>query len=67
MLVNEAAERYFVGNAQILRKLETVEKAFSQNARIIAPANGKVVNVIGDLAGIAPVSSRPAAAPEQKK
>ena len=66
-LVNEAAEQYFVGNAQILRKLETVEKAFWQNAKIIVPANGELVNVVGDLAGIAPVSSRPAAAPEQKK
>jgi regulator of protease activity HflC (stomatin/prohibitin superfamily) len=54
-LVNEAAELYFVGNAQILRKLETVEKAFWQNAKIIVPANGELVNVIGDLAGIAPV------------
>src|SRR5664280_2715533 len=54
-LVNEAAEQYFVGNAQVLRKLETVEKAFWQNATIIVPANGELVNVIGDLAGIAPV------------
>ena len=54
-LVNEAAELYFVGNAQVLRKLETVEKAFWQNAKIIVPANGELVNDIGDLAGIAPV------------
>jgi len=54
-LVNEAAEQYFVGNAQVLRKLETVEKAFWQNAKIIVPANGELVNIIGDLAGIAPV------------
>ena len=54
-LVNEAAEQYFIGNAQVLRKLETVEKAFWQNAKIIVPANGELVNVIGDLAGIAPV------------
>jgi len=54
-LVNEAAEQYFVGNAQVLRKLEAVEKAFWQNAKIIVPANGELVNVIGDLAGITPV------------
>jgi len=58
-LVNEAAEQYFVGNAQVLRKLETVEKAFWQNAKIIVPANGELVNVIGDLAGIAPVPVKP--------
>jgi regulator of protease activity HflC (stomatin/prohibitin superfamily) len=58
-LVNEAAELYFVGNAQVLRKLETVEKAFWQNAKIIVPANGELVNVVGDLAGIAPVPVKP--------
>jgi regulator of protease activity HflC (stomatin/prohibitin superfamily) len=56
-LVNEAAEQYFVGNAQVLRKLETVEKAFWQNAKIVVPADGQLVNVIGDLAGVVPVPS----------
>jgi len=59
-LVNEAAEEFFVGNAQVLRKLETVEKAFWQNAKIIVPANGELVNVVGDLAGIAPIPVKPA-------
>ena len=59
-LVNEAAEKYFVGNAQVLRKLETVEKAFWQNAKIVVPADGDLVNVIGDLAGITPVPVKPA-------
>jgi len=58
-LVNEAAEKYFVGNAQVLRKLETVEKAFWQNAKIVVPSDGNLVNVIGDLAGIAPVPVKP--------
>ena len=53
--MNEAAERFFVGNAQTLRRLETVEKAFWQNAKIVVPADSQLVNVIGDLAGIAPV------------
>jgi len=59
-LVNEAAEQFFVGNAQVLRKLETVEKAFWQNAKIVVPADGSLVNVIGDLAGITPVPAKPA-------
>jgi regulator of protease activity HflC (stomatin/prohibitin superfamily) len=58
-LVNEAAELYFIGNAQVLRKLETVEKAFWQNAKIIVPADGQLVNIIGDLAGVAPVPVKP--------
>jgi len=57
-LVNEAAEQYFVGNAQVLRKLEAVEKAFWQNAKIIVPADSQLVNVIGDMAGVVPVPER---------
>ena len=63
-LVNEAANEYFVGNAQMLRKLETVEKALWQNAKIVVPADGQLVNVIGELAGVTPVpSAAPAARP----
>ncbi len=54
-LVNEAAERYFVGNAQVLRKLETVEKALENNAKIVIPSNTELVNVIGELAGVLPL------------
>src|SRR3989338_6767584 len=34
-LVNEAANQYFVGNAQVLRKLEAVEKSLQNNAKIV--------------------------------
>ncbi|MFA5156850.1 MAG: SPFH domain-containing protein [Candidatus Omnitrophota bacterium] len=54
-LVNEAAERYFVGNAQVLRKLEAVEKSLETNAKIVIPANTELVNVIGEMAGILPL------------
>jgi regulator of protease activity HflC (stomatin/prohibitin superfamily) len=53
-LVNEAADKYFIGNAQLLRKLETAQASLQHNAKIIVPANQQLVNVIGDLAGIAP-------------
>ena len=49
----------------MLRKLETVEKAFWQNAKIVVPADGDLVNVIGDLAGITPVPVKPAAPAQQ--
>ena len=58
-LVNEAAEKYFVGNAQTLRKLEAVERALYQNAKVVVPGNAQLVNVIGDLAGIVPVAPPP--------
>lgn len=54
-LVNEAAEKYFVGNAQVLRKLEAVEKALANNAKVVIPGNTELVNVIGDLAGLVPM------------
>ena len=49
--VNVAAEEYFIGNAQLLKKLETVAEALKDNTKIIVPANSDLVNVIGDLAG----------------
>jgi regulator of protease activity HflC (stomatin/prohibitin superfamily) len=54
-LVNEAANQYFIGNAQILRKLEAVEKALGTNAKIVVPAQTELINVIGEMAGIVPV------------
>jgi regulator of protease activity HflC (stomatin/prohibitin superfamily) len=57
-LVNEAAQQYFVGNAQLLRKLEMVEKALSQNAKIVVPAGSDLVNVIGEMAGVRPKPRR---------
>ena len=59
-LVNEAADKYFIGNAQLLRRLMAVETALSTNSKIVVPANTELINVIGDLAGILPVGgSRP--------
>ncbi len=54
-LVNEAAEKYFVGNAQILRRLQALETALQSNAKIIVPSDKDLVNVIGDMAGIVPL------------
>jgi regulator of protease activity HflC (stomatin/prohibitin superfamily) len=54
-LVNEAANQYFIGNAQLLRRLETVEKALATNAKIVVPSNTELINVIGELAGIMPL------------
>ncbi len=54
-LVNEAANKYFIGNAQLLRKLETVERSLKDNAKIVIPAESELVNVIGDLSGVLPL------------
>ncbi len=51
-IVNEAADKYFVGNAQLLKKLETVSEALRDNAKIIVPSDSDLVNVVGDLGGV---------------
>jgi regulator of protease activity HflC (stomatin/prohibitin superfamily) len=53
--VNEAANKYFIGNAQLLKKLETVQISLENNAKIVVPANTELVNVIGDLSGVLPL------------
>lgn len=58
-MVNEAAEEYFIGNAQVLRKLEAVEKAMSTNTKYVVPAGSDLVNVISEMAGIVPLKSKP--------
>ena len=56
--LNEAAERYFIGNAQVLRKIEAVEKALAQNAKVVLPSDGELINVIGEMAGVVPLDRR---------
>ncbi|HET9055759.1 MAG TPA: SPFH domain-containing protein [Chitinophagaceae bacterium] len=54
-LVNEAADKYFKGNAQLLKRLETVEEALKANAKIVVPTGTEIVNVIGEMAGVMPL------------
>lgn len=54
-LVNEAADKYFVGNAQLLRKLEAMETSLENNAKIVIPTGSELVNVIGEMAGVVPL------------
>jgi len=54
-LVNEAAEKYFVGNAQLLKKLETLEISLKNNSKIVLPIGSDLINVIGDMAGVLPI------------
>jgi regulator of protease activity HflC (stomatin/prohibitin superfamily) len=57
-LVNEAADKYFVGNAQLMKKLETVEAALQNNSKIVVPTGSELVNIIGDLAGVLPLKKK---------
>jgi regulator of protease activity HflC (stomatin/prohibitin superfamily) len=57
-LVNEAADKYFIGNAQLLRKLEALEASLENNAKIIIPTGSDLVNIVGEMAGIVPLERK---------
>jgi regulator of protease activity HflC (stomatin/prohibitin superfamily) len=52
-LVNTAAQTYFKNEAQILKQLEVAQVALMNNSKIVIPTGQSLINVIGDLAGIA--------------
>ncbi len=56
-LVNVAADEFFTGNAQLLRKLEAVENALSTNTKIVIPSGSELVNVISEMAGLLPINT----------
>jgi len=58
-LVNEAADKFFIGNAQILRKLQAVETSLQTNTKIVVPAGSELVNIIGEMAGaVIPITKK---------
>lgn len=58
-LVNEAAERYFVGNAQTLKQLEVTENSLRENAKVVLTDKGITPQLIlGDIPVAAPSKAR---------
>lgn len=57
-LVNEAAQKYFKGDAQTLKKLEVAEKALAENTKYIVAEGTDISTIISDAAGILPVEKR---------
>ncbi|WP_228237734.1 SPFH domain-containing protein [Allomuricauda sp. M10] len=58
-LVNEAADKFFIGNAQILRKLQAVETSLQMNTKIVVPTGSELVNIIGEMAGaVLPITQK---------
>jgi regulator of protease activity HflC (stomatin/prohibitin superfamily) len=64
-LVNEAAEKYFVGNAQVLRKLQALETALQHNAKIVVPSGSDLINMVGEMAGVVPLRGKEPARQEK--
>jgi regulator of protease activity HflC (stomatin/prohibitin superfamily) len=59
-LVNEAAEKYFIGNAQLLRRIQALETSLKDNAKIVVPTGSDLVNVLGELGGMLPIKEKTA-------
>ena len=57
-LVNEAAEKYFIGNAQLLRKVQMVETALKENSKFVVPEGSDLVNVMSEMGGILPLRTK---------
>lgn len=57
-LVNEAAEKFFVGNAQLLRRIQALELSLKDNAKIVVPTGSDLVNVMGELGGFVPIKEK---------
>jgi regulator of protease activity HflC (stomatin/prohibitin superfamily) len=57
-LVNEAAEKYFVGNAQLLRRIQMAEESLRTNTKVIVPTGSDLVNVMGEMAGVLPIKAK---------
>ena len=54
-LVNEAAEKFFVGNAQLLRRIQAMETSLKSNSRIVVPTGSDLVDVMGAMGGVIPI------------
>src|SRR5512133_260415 len=57
-LVNESAEKYFVGNAQMLRRIQAMETSLKDNSKIVVPTGSDLVNVMGEMGGIIPLREK---------
>jgi regulator of protease activity HflC (stomatin/prohibitin superfamily) len=57
-LVNEAAEKYFIGNAQLLRRIQALETSLKENSKFIVPSGSDLVNVLSEMGGIIPLKPK---------
>jgi len=55
-VVSEAANKYFLENAQLNKKLDVIRDTFSQQTKIIVPSSADILSVIGlEGGGILPI------------
>ena len=51
-VINESLNKYFRGDAQIYKKLETTEAALKKNTKLIIDSESSISNVISDISGV---------------
>lgn len=57
-VVNDAAQKHFKGDAQLLKKLEVTQRSLENGTKYIVPAGSDLINVISEAAGIVPVAAK---------
>jgi regulator of protease activity HflC (stomatin/prohibitin superfamily) len=61
--VSTAADKYFIGNAQLLKQLQVTQAALQDNTKLIMSDQSKLVNVLGLTEALGQVPSK---APQKK-
>ena len=64
-LVNEAAEEFFIGNAQLLRRIQALETSLKDNTKFVVPAGSDLVNVLSEMGGIIPLKPKEPKEPKE--
>ncbi|MFH1785969.1 MAG: SPFH domain-containing protein [Candidatus Micrarchaeota archaeon] len=57
-LVNEAAQKYFKGDAQTLKKLQVAQNSLSENTKYIIAEGTDISAIISETAGITPLPKK---------
>jgi len=52
--VSIAAEKYFIGNAQLLKQLEVTQASLQNNSKLVVSDQSKLINVLGLGEAMAP-------------
>jgi len=66
--VNTAIQQYFKGEAQIYKKLETVERSLKDGTKYVIDPNTEITNVIAEkMTGIIPINQKTSTQTKQKE
>jgi regulator of protease activity HflC (stomatin/prohibitin superfamily) len=57
--VSKAADKFFIGNAQLLKQLEVTQASLQDNSKLIVSDQSKLINVLGLGEALAEAQSRP--------